>query len=255
MTHGPGADFPWVFGQTYEHLLLVHWPVPSDRLRQIVPPGMNLVPFEGETFIGHDVYRGTHSHLRGLPAIPGFDTRSVVTLRTVVEVGGVRGLYLISLDAPGPFTWFEQHLLDLTSRAATVDIVAGPPGPAGGGRPGEIGVVPEGDDGIVRVQSSRKAQEGVGLRASYRAVGPVSSPPENSRDWFLLGGSRVYTADAGGRMHAIDVEHGPWALAPAEVTIDWDSIPSAAGLPGPAGRVVAVTQRSQQSYAAAPRPL
>jgi uncharacterized protein YqjF (DUF2071 family) len=240
-----GGDFPWIFAQTYEHLLLVHWKVPRDLLRPVVPAGMDLAAFDGETWIGHDVYRGARAHVRGLPAVPGFDVRPVVTLRTIVDVRGVRGIYLISMDAPGAFAgWFEQHLLQVRTREAKVDIVA-----AAG-----VGAGAESDR--ISVHSVRTNAPDVELRASYRPSGPPAAPVPGSLDHFLLGGDRMFTASAAGVMSVIDVTHGAWALAPAEVTFDVNTIPRAAGLPGPdGGDIVAVTQAAQDAYAAAPRPI
>jgi uncharacterized protein YqjF (DUF2071 family) len=245
MSHGDrgGVDdpddpdqLPWIFAQTYEHLLLVHWPVPAERLRPVVPAAMNLVTFEGAVWLGHDVYLGTHARMRLLPPIPGFDTRPVVTLRTIVDVGGVRGIFLISVDAPGTIPGlFERHFLNVRTHAADVSVVA-----QGAG---------------ATVEARRDDDGAVELRGSYRPSGPPAPPAPGSREHFLLGGDRVFTADAGGRIDVIEVRHGKWALAPAQIAFDVNTIPRAAGLPGPERDVVAVTQRAQQAYAAAPRPI
>jgi uncharacterized protein YqjF (DUF2071 family) len=231
-------DLPWLFAQTYEHLLLVHWQVPAEQLRPVVPAGMDLATFDGATWIGHDVYLGTHAHMRFLPPIPGFDTRPVVTLRTIVDVGGIRGIYLISMEAPGIVPGlFERHFLHVRTQEAEINVVA----------------VAETDR--VTVETRRKDEREIGLRGHYQPSGPARAPATGSREHFLLGGDRVFTADASGRIDVIEVRHGAWALAPAEVTFDVNTIPRAAGLPGPGRDVVAVTQRAQQAYAAAPRPI
>lgn len=249
-----GGDFPWIFAQTYQHLLLVHWKVPRDLVRAVVPAGMDLAMFEGETFIGHDVYRGARAHVRDLPAVPGFDVRPVVTLRTIVDVRGVRGIYLISMDAPGAFAgWFEQHLLQVRTREAQVDIVAEVDAGVGAAAAGAAGAGSGSE--LIRVHSVRTNAPDVELRGSYRASGPAAAPAPGSLDHFLLGGDRMFTASAAGAISVIEVTHGPWALAPAEVTFDVNTIPRAAGLPGPSGDIVAVTQAAQDAYAAAPRPI
>ena len=229
------VTIPWIFGQTYEHLLLVHWPLPAEQLRPLLPPRVDVASFEGTAWIGHDVYIGAEPRVLRLPPLPGPFNRPVITLRTIVTVGGVAGIYLLSLDAPTPFAaWFERHFLNLRSQAADVRIAV------------------EGDAIGVR---SRRPEGGADLRATYRPIGPETPPRPGTRDHFLLGGDRMYTSDSSGALSVIEVEHGPWSLAPAEVKFDDDEIPGALGLPGPGAVVTAVYQRSQQAYVAAPRDL
>jgi uncharacterized protein YqjF (DUF2071 family) len=220
-----------VFGQTYEHLLLVHWPVPEKDLRALLPARVEPISFEGTTWIGHDVYLGTEGHVRGLPPIDGFDTRPVITLRTIVEVDGVRGIYLLSMDAPNRLAvWAERHLLGLRSHTAEVNIDAHEGGAS------------------VKALRSGSAER---LAAVYAPTGPPVQPAEGSRDRFLLGGDRLYTGE-GARLHAIDVQHGPWALCPARVTIEIDTLAASSGLPVPGPDPVAVYQRAQAAYTALP---
>jgi uncharacterized protein YqjF (DUF2071 family) len=234
---GAIAAAPALFEQTYEHLLLVHWPVPEVALRAALPAGVEPVPFDGTFWVGHDVYLGTHGRSLGLPVPPGLDVRPVVTLRTIVDVQGVRGLFLLSLDAPNPIASFaERQLLGLRSHDADVQIGEGP-------------------GGNVQV-NARRATADAALRASYRPIGSGATPAAGSLESFLLGGDRLYAGDVQ-QLFAIDVVHGPWSLSPALLTIEVDTIPSSCGLPPPsAADLVAVYQRAQTARVAAlPRPL
>jgi uncharacterized protein YqjF (DUF2071 family) len=227
-----GGDRPFRlrFGQTYEHLLLVHWPVPIDRLAPLVPAPLAVATFEGQAYVGHDVYIGTNPRLGDLPPIPGVPPRPIVTLRTIVDLAGTRGIFLLSLDAPAPLmTGIEHHILHLRSYEAAVDIT------------------PD-QGGITAV--ARRLENGAKLAVRYRPAGPPGAPVPGSRDEFLLGGDRLFTSDGAGATRAIDVRHGPWSLAPAEVTFDVDTIAGGLGLPGPEAGVVGVYQRSQDAYAA-----
>lgn len=232
-----GAELPWVFGQDYEHLLLAHWPVPLEKLRARVPEPLEVSVFDGSAWLGHDVYVMDRPSVRGLPELPLNLERPIVTLRTLVSLDGVPGIFLFSFDAPVAFaSWFETHFLDLRSHAADVEIKA------------------EGQG--VTVRSERRASPSARLAARYRSTGDGIAPPAGSLDHFLIGGDRLFTANAAGAVHAIDVVHGPWLLAPAQVAFDENTLAETAGLPGPgANNVRAMYQRTQQAFVALPRRL
>jgi uncharacterized protein YqjF (DUF2071 family) len=232
---GGGPSRFWRFGQTYEHLLLVHWTVPVDQLKRLLPAPLEVATLDdGQAFIGHDVYVADKARVLGGLPLP-LPARPIVTLRTIVNVAGARGLFLFSLDAPGAFSgWLERTLIGLRSFEADVDIK------------------PDGDALVVR--SRRKTGEAE-LVARYRATGPGQTPAPGSRDEFLLGGDRLFTSDDAGAVREVDVEHGPWLLQPAEVTFEKNTIAAVAGLPGPGSAVTAVYQRAQDAYAALPKSL
>jgi uncharacterized protein YqjF (DUF2071 family) len=224
-----------VFEQVYEHLLLVHWPVPEDALRAALPAGVDPVPFEGRYWVGHDVYLGTHGRVLGVPIPAVFDSSPIVTLRTIVDVRGVRGLFLLSMDLPGLLiAALQRNSLHVRCHDASVTIAE--------------------QAGEVRVACQRREGDGASLLASYRPSGPAAPPAPGSRDLFLLGGDRLYAGEDG-QLLAIDVVHGPWQLAPATLRIDGDTIPASCGLPAPGPDLVAMYQRAQTAQVALPKPL
>jgi uncharacterized protein YqjF (DUF2071 family) len=223
-----------VFKQVYEHLLLVHWPVPEETLRDTLPDGLEPVSFEGRYWVGHDVYLGTHGRLLQLPLPPGFDTSPVVTLRTIVDVEGVRGLFLLSMDLPGAvIAGLQRSSLQLRSHDARVKI--------------------EEESGEVQVECQRADGE-ARLLATYRPSGPPAAPAPGSRELFFLGGDRLYSGETG-RLLAIDVVHGPWQLTPATLRIDVDTIPASCGFPAPGADAIAMYQRTQTAQVTPPEPV
>ena len=75
--------------QNWRNLLFVHWEVPVDALRAVVPAGLEIDTFEGRAFVGvvafemHDV-RPT----RFLPPVPTARRFDEVNVRTYVHRGG-----------------------------------------------------------------------------------------------------------------------------------------------------------------------
>src|ERR687886_284283 len=41
-----------VMYQTWRHLLFLHWEVPADALRPLIPPGVEVDTFEGRAYVG-----------------------------------------------------------------------------------------------------------------------------------------------------------------------------------------------------------
>jgi uncharacterized protein YqjF (DUF2071 family) len=227
--------FPWIVGLTYEHLLLVHWPVPVDLLQAKLPRGMKVAVCEGKGWLGHDIYLGTKTRVRGLPPFPDLVENPVVTLRTVVEVDGARGLYLFGMDAISLFAaWVGRTCFGLRSYGAELQI---------------------NEDGAgLTVACKRLEAPAAQLQGRYRPVGPTAAPAPGSRDEFLLGGGFLFTGGGEKAITATPFEHGEWALSPAEVTFASNTMAQAVGLPPPGADVAAVYQRAQQGYVAMPKP-
>jgi uncharacterized protein YqjF (DUF2071 family) len=81
--------------QTWRDLLFVHWEVPLEVLRGLVPPSLSIDVYEGRAYVGlvpftmHDVRFGP------LPVADFLETN----LRTYVHTEGVPGVWFFSLDA------------------------------------------------------------------------------------------------------------------------------------------------------------
>jgi uncharacterized protein len=81
--------------QTWKDLLFLHWEVPPEALRALVPPALVLDTFDGRAYVGlvpftmHDVRIGP------LPVRDFLE----VNVRTYVHAGGVPGVWFFSLDA------------------------------------------------------------------------------------------------------------------------------------------------------------
>jgi len=81
--------------QTWRALLFLHWAIPEEAVRRLVPPALSIDVFEGVTYVGlvpftmHDVRLGPL----------GLADFLEVNLRTYVHADGVPGVWFFSLDA------------------------------------------------------------------------------------------------------------------------------------------------------------
>jgi hypothetical protein len=85
---------------TWTDLLFLHWRVPIDLLRPLVPAGLEIETFDGDAWLGVVPF-----HIRGLrpwwfPAVPGLSEFHETNLRTYVRFDGRDpGVWFFSLDA------------------------------------------------------------------------------------------------------------------------------------------------------------
>jgi uncharacterized protein YqjF (DUF2071 family) len=86
--------------QDWRHLLFLHWVVPPERLRPLVPDGLDLDLFEGRAYVGLIPFTMTGVRPVGLPAIPGLSSFHETNVRTYVHRDGRDpGVWFFSLDA------------------------------------------------------------------------------------------------------------------------------------------------------------
>jgi uncharacterized protein YqjF (DUF2071 family) len=86
--------------QRWSRLLFLHWPIPAEELRPLLPRGLALDTYAGQAWVGlvPFVVRGARPVF--LPAIPGISSFVEVNVRTYVhDQGRDPGVWFFSLDA------------------------------------------------------------------------------------------------------------------------------------------------------------
>ncbi len=97
-TREPG-QWP-VMRQNWRELLFVHWAVPAEELRPLVPPQLDLDLFDGTAYVGLVPFTMTGVRPVGLPAVPGLSNSHETNVRTYVHLAGRDpGVWFFSLDA------------------------------------------------------------------------------------------------------------------------------------------------------------
>src|SRR5690606_40671772 len=67
------------------YLLFMHWRVPAESLRRLIPPGLDLDLFEGEAWIGVVPFRMSGVRPRFLPGLPGLSAFPELNVRRSEE--------------------------------------------------------------------------------------------------------------------------------------------------------------------------
>jgi uncharacterized protein len=212
---------------TWHDLLFLHWPVRADRLREFVPPGLEIETFDASAWLGVVPFRMTGVRHRLLPPIPGLSAFPELNVRTYVRAADGRpGIWFFSLDAPSRIA---VRTARATYRLAYMDAA----------------MVCETDgDGAVRYDLRRTGPHtslAVGAArtpearfcATYRPLRPLPEPDPLAR--FLTDRYCLY-AFGRGRLYRAEIDHAPWPLhlAHAEVTANTMGAALGIDLPGPA---------------------
>jgi uncharacterized protein YqjF (DUF2071 family) len=195
---------PWVLGQTWEDLLFLHWRVPSETLRPLVSPLIEVEQHDGSAWIGITPFRLAALRLRGLLPLPGISSFLELNVRTYVTDGEKPGIWFFSLDAASRFAveaaraGYKLPYFAARMRSARV---------------GEW----------ITYESVRAGAVGVAFAARYRPVGPEFEAEAGSLEEFLADRYCLYTDDAG-RLKRAEIHHRPWTLRRAEAEVELNTM-------------------------------
>lgn len=89
-----------VMRQQWRELLFLHWPVPIEELRPLLPPQLSLDTFDGQAYIGLVPFTMRNVRPTLLPPFPPLSNFHEINVRTYVHYQGREpGVWFFSLDA------------------------------------------------------------------------------------------------------------------------------------------------------------
>jgi uncharacterized protein YqjF (DUF2071 family) len=195
-------EVDWLQHQRWENLLFMHYPLPAEQLRPLVPNTLAEWNFHGVP--------PTAGARRGFAEL---------NLRTYVKVGDRSGVYFFSIDsAAGAFDdWLAREIFNVPY----ID--------------SDVSVRPDGDG--YRFECRRpESKQGKAARfaARYR---PIGEPFKTEEDPFAFWSTERYSmfmVSRSGTLKRGDIHHDPWVLRKAEAEISSNTVAAAAGieLPG-----------------------
>lgn len=199
----PAPAGPWALSMSWHDLLFMHWPVPAEQLRPLIPPALNLDTFEGDAWLGVVPFRMSGVRPRMLPAVRGLSGFPELNLRTYVSAGGRPGIWFFSLDAHNPVA---VRLARATFHLPYFDA--------------RMYYQKEGEEVVYRSVRTHKGAPSAEFAARYRPAGePFESRP-GSLENFLTERYCLYAADGKGNVRRGDIHHKLWPLRPAEVEVE-----------------------------------
>jgi uncharacterized protein YqjF (DUF2071 family) len=190
--------------QRWAELLFLHWAVPPETLRPLLPPGLTLDTFEGRAYVGLVPFTMTGIRPTWAPPVPWLSHFHEVNVRTYVHAAGRDpGVWFFSLDAANPVAVrIARTRWKLPYHHARMRLARG--GTAGG---------------PVIDYASERLWPGplpAGLTARYQPSGPVTPAAVGTLEHFLAERYILY-AYAHERLYWGRVHHPPYPLQRAVV--------------------------------------
>ena len=199
---------------TWVDVAFLHWPVPVEAVRPLVPPGLEIDTFEGTAWIGIVPFEMRNVAPQGLPPIPTASDFPELNVRTYVKHGDRAGVWFFSLDAA---SW----LAVMGARGAAnlpyfhARMTMNRPGP---------------DDVSYESERTHPGAAPAAFRAWYRPTGPVfESTPATFEHWSTDRLCLFSTSNEGG-LQRLDIEHARWPLQTAVTDVVLNTMAAASGI-------------------------
>jgi len=192
--------------------LFLHWPIDPAQLRARIPADLEIDTFEGAAWVSIVAFRIAGARLRGLPARAAWRAFPEVNVRTYVRRDSHTGVWFFSLDADSrAAVSVGRGIVHLPYVQASI-------------------AASYGDDRVSYrlVRGDRRAPDArFSAEARYDGDKQVAEP--GTLEHWLVERYAFFTT-ARGRTLRGDVQHAPWRLRGAVVTIEENSLLRAAGL-------------------------
>ena len=188
--------------QSWQNLLFIHFPLPPETLRSLLPPQIELDTFDGQAWIGIVPFRATHTGPRWLPPPPLISSFPEINVRTYVTWQGIPGVYFFSLDASNLLAVLGARLFfHLPYFKARMDI--------------------QQQQGMFHYQSQRQVASWSSAGSAvyeglYRPNSPVFFAQQGTLEYWLVERYCLYTVSKKNRLYRVDIHHAPWPLQLAE---------------------------------------
>ncbi len=210
-----------VMYQEWHHLLFVHWEVPVEPLRALLPAGLELDTFHGRAYVGLVPFTMRGVRPRGLPSVPWLSNFHETNVRTYVHRGGRDpGVWFFSLDAANPAAvalgraWFGLPYHHARMCVEVDDL--GAAGPA-----------------LTYVSERVRAAAGPTLaEVRARVIGPVEPAEPGSLEDFLAERYVLYSTHRDGLRRG-RVHHTPYPLRRAALDTLDETLLAASGIRRP----------------------
>ncbi|AXG11187.1 YqjF family protein [Haloplanus rubicundus] len=198
-------------------ILFAHWSVDPGVVAATLPEGLDVDTHDGDAYLGVVGFRMESIRPRGLPRSLGLSFPEL-NLRTYVRGSEGGGVYFYNLDADDRIgVSLARGLFRLPYYRAAMQ-------------------VEDRVDGV-RFRSRRTHRRASPARfdATYRPTGETDPVAPGSLDAFLTERYRFYTESDGGRLYRGEIDHPPWPLSDAALTIRENTLFAANGFDRPGG--------------------
>ena len=204
---------PWALKMTWLELLFMHWPVPAESLRQLIPPELELDTFDGSAWLGVVPFEMRDVYPRYTFSVPGLSTFPELNLRTYVTAQGRPGVWFFSLDAAN---WAAVRLARAGFNLPYFDA--------------KMSCLELDDSIYYHSKRTHKGAPPADFVGQYRALDSLELSTPGSLEHFLTERYCLYSADAQGGVFRGEIHHQAWPLQQAETEIQINRMTEQIGL-------------------------
>jgi uncharacterized protein YqjF (DUF2071 family) len=199
---------------TWTDLAFLHWKVPADLLRPLVPSALEIDTFDDSAWVGVIPFEMRDVAPGGLPPIPTASDFPELNVRTYVTHGGRAGVWFFSLDAS---SWLAvmgaRGAANLPYFHARMNSVH-----------------PGADDTSYECERTHPGAAPATFRAWYRPTGDPFTSAEGSFEFWCTERYCLFSMSHEGKLQRLDIEHARWPLQPAVADVVENSMAAASGI-------------------------
>ena len=212
---------PWAGRMRWCDLAFLHWPVPPDALRHLVPSSLRIDTYDGQAWLGIVPFRMEGVRLRRTPPVPTTHAFPEINVRTYVRTADRAGVWFFSLDAASRLAVRGARLLyHLPYFDAKIAVTSGPE--------------------VISYDSRRVHRRAPPAQfvARYRPISDAYEALPGTLEHFLVERYCLFMFDERRGLGLLDVDHEPWPLQRASVDVVMNTMADAAGIALPLARPV-----------------
>jgi uncharacterized protein YqjF (DUF2071 family) len=203
--------------QYWGKLLFLHWPIPAEAIRPLIPARLEIDTFENQAWISLAPFTMWGIRPPFFPPLPLMSRSHELNVRTYVYLDGVPGVWFFSLDASSPLVvWGARTAFSLPYFRARMRL--------------------EQEGQTIHFHSERKHADTprAEFEAAWTLGGALPPAKVGSLDFFLVERYCLY-AEHRGQLYRARIHHRPWPLRQATVSALHSTMMEAHGLPTPSG--------------------
>lgn len=101
----------WAYYQEWNRALFLHWKVPFEALRKLVPNELNIDLYEGEAYVSVVAFTMEKIRPRYLPAIALVSDFDEINVRTYIDNDHQKGVFFLNIEAASHLSVFIAKIL------------------------------------------------------------------------------------------------------------------------------------------------
>ena len=204
--------------QSWGKLLFMHWQVPVEALRPLIPERLLIDTFEDTAWIGVTPFTVWDARPVFTPPLPWVSEFHEINVRTYVHLDGVPGVWFFSLDANSMVAVMgARAFFRLPYYYASINLE----------QQGET---------IIYTSCREGEKPGAEFNATWKIGAELPPAKPGSLDFFLIERYCLYTSDGEDRLYRCRIFHQPWPLRKARLSTYGSSMVEANDLPTPEGK-------------------